>query len=68
MNAPNQALQRTDPGRSPKQQTTFTTMEVFGMLGFSFGMMAFAITASLQSEVKKLRKEVDELKQKLPHS
>ena len=42
-------------------------MEVFGMFGFTFGMIAFVMAASLQTEVKKLMKEVDELKQKLPH-
>ncbi len=37
------------------------------MFGFTFGMIAFSMAASLQSEVNKLKKEVDELKQKLPH-
>ena len=40
-------------------------MEALSILGLTVGMMAFAMTVSLQSEVTKLRKEVDELKQKL---
>lgn len=44
-----------------------TTMDTLGIYGFMFGMMSFVMLASLQSEVKKLRKEVEELKQLFPH-
>lgn len=41
-------------------------MDAFGMFGFMFGMLSFVMLASLQNEVKKLRKEVAELKQQFP--
>jgi hypothetical protein len=39
-------------------------MEVLGTFAFVFGMVAMAMVTSLQGEVKKLKQEVDELKQK----
>jgi hypothetical protein len=43
-------------------------MDIFGMFGFTFGMIAFIMAASLQGEVKMLKKEVEELQQRPPHS
>ena len=51
---------------NPIQHKTHPAMEVFGMFGLTFAILAFGMASSLQGEVKRLRKEVDELKRKLP--
>lgn len=40
-------------------------MEAFGMFGFMFGMIAFLMAGQASRELKALRKDVEELKQRL---
>ena len=42
------------------------TMQTFGILGFIFGLVAFAIVTKLAKDVKNLQAQLDELKKQLP--
>jgi hypothetical protein len=39
-------------------------MDVFGIMGFMFGMMGFAIAINNSAQLSKLKKEIDEPKEK----
>jgi len=41
-------------------------MEAFGILGFSFGSMAFIFAITAMTQIAALRKEVEKLKAELP--
>ena len=41
-------------------------METFGILGFTFGLIAFVSVNKLTKEVKNLQRQMEDIKQRLP--
>lgn len=41
-------------------------METFAILGFVFGLIAFAMVGKLSNDIKHLRRQMEELERRLP--
>ena len=41
-------------------------MQTFGILGFTFGLIAFVMVNKLSKDVKKLQRQMEDIKKRLP--
>jgi uncharacterized membrane-anchored protein YhcB (DUF1043 family) len=43
-------------------------MQTFGILGFTFGLIAFAMVNKLAKDVKNLQRQIEDIKKRLPRA